>query len=133
MTTSVRTRAANVLRAAAPPAAFAFAYAILLRFPPGQYSLYPQCPFYELFHLQCPGCGATRALAAFLHGDIAAAIHFNALVALLFPAAIVYGIALYIRFLKRLPIRCPDPPFAAVCALLAVTILFGVTRNLPFF
>jgi hypothetical protein len=131
-TTSVRRRAANVLRAAAPPAAFAAAVAILLRFPPGQYSFYPRCPFYELFHLQCPGCGATRALAALIHGDIADAIHFNALATLLFPAAAIYGVALYVRFLKHLPIRCPHPPFAAVCVLLVVTVFFGVTRNIPF-
>jgi hypothetical protein len=132
MTTSVCSQAANFLRAATPPAALAFAFAILLRFPPWRYSFYPKCPFNEFFHLQCPGCGATRAVAALLYGDIAAAIHFNALVTLLFPVAIVYGVALYIRFLRRLPIRYPHPPFAAVCALFAVTILFSVTRNLSF-
>jgi hypothetical protein len=132
MRTSVCSQAANVLRAATPPAVLAFAFAILLRFPPWQCSFYPKCPINEFIHLQCPGCGATRAVAALLHGDIAAAIHFNALVTLLFPVAIVYGVALYIRFLRRLPTRCPNPPFAAVCALFAVTILFGVTRNIPF-
>jgi hypothetical protein len=133
MTTSILNRAESAFPAATPPAALGFVLVIFLRFPPGQYSFYPECPFNGFFHLQCPGCGATRAVAALLHGDIAAAIHFNALVSLLFPAAIVYGVALYIRFLKRVPIRCPQPRFAVVCALFAVTILFGVTRNLFLF
>ena len=131
MTLSINSRAA--FRVAAPPAALGFVLGILLLFPPQRYSFYPECPFSEIFHLQCPGCGATRALAAFLHGDIIAALRFNALATLLFPAAAAYGIFLYIQFLKRRPIRCPQPPFAAICALLAVTILFGVARNLLVF
>ena len=125
-------RIANALRAAAPPAGIAFAVAILLRFPPERYSLYPQCPFRQLFNLQCPGCGATRALAALLRGDFAAAIHLNPLAAVLFPLAAAYGVVAYARFIKRLPIRLHLPP-VAVYAALAVTLLFGVIRNLPSF
>ena len=57
---------------------------VLLCFPPAQNNFYPKCPIYKLTHLQCPGCGATRA-AAVLRGDFAEAIHFNALVTLLLP------------------------------------------------
>ena len=39
-----RSRIADTLRTAAPPAFIALVIAILLRFPPTQYSFYPQCP-----------------------------------------------------------------------------------------
>ncbi len=101
MTHSTRSRVANALRAAAPPAVIAFATATIVRFPPGHYGFYPQCPFHQLLSLQCPGCGATRALTALLHGQIAVAIHFNALATMLFPVVAVYGIFVYARFLRR--------------------------------
>lgn len=133
MTPSIRNRIAGVLRGVAPPAAVAFALAILLRFPPEQYRLYPQCPFYQFFHLECPGCGSTRALAALLHGDIAAAMHFNGLFTMLFPVAVSYGIPLYIQFLRRQPMRFLRLPFAGVLTLLTVALLFGISRNLSLF
>src|ERR1700679_1874533 len=99
---------ANTLRAAPPPAVIAFAAAILLRFPPTQYSLYPQCPIHEFLHLQCPGCGTTRAIAAVLHGHFAEAMHFNALTTLLLPFVAAYGILWYHRFLLRKTHRWPE-------------------------
>jgi hypothetical protein len=35
------------------------------------------CPFRRLTGLPCPGCGATRATAAFLRGDLWSAVGFN--------------------------------------------------------
>jgi hypothetical protein len=131
MRPSPRGRVAGVLRAATPLAAIAFAAAILLRFPPERYGFYPQCPFHQLFNLQCPGCGTTRALVAMLHGDIAAAIHFNALAATFFPLAASYAIFTYEKYLKREPIRPPTLPPATVYAALGITLVFGVIRNLP--
>lgn len=128
-----RGRVTSVLRAAMPLAAIAFGAAILLRFPPEHYSFYPQCPFHQLFHLQCSGCGAMRALAELLHGDLAAAIHFNALATALFPLAASYGIFAYTKYLKREPIRPPALPPATVYAALGITLVFGVIRNLPLF
>jgi hypothetical protein len=130
MRPSPRGCVASVLRAATPLAAIAFATAILFRFPPERYAFYAQCPFHQLFNLQCPGCGATRALAALLHGDVAAAIHVNALATAFFPLAAAYGIFAYSRFLKREPIRPPTLPPATVYAALGITLVFGVIRNL---
>ena len=65
---AAHSRTADALRAAAPPAIIAFAATLLLRFPPAQYSFYPRCPVHQLLHLQCPGCGATRAIADILRG-----------------------------------------------------------------
>jgi len=124
-------RVAAILRAAAPPAVIALSAAVLLRFPPAQNSFYPQCPIFEYLHLQCPGCGITRALAALLRGRLAEAVHFNALVPLLLPVAAAYGVLCYRRFLQHRALRWPQPPPAVIYAALALTGVFTVLRNLP--
>ena len=43
----------------------------------------PYCAILRLTGRPCPGCGATRALLAILHGDVVAAFHFNPLCTLL--------------------------------------------------
>jgi hypothetical protein len=126
-----RNRIATILRVAAPPAVIALSAAILLRFPPAQNSFYPQCPIFEYLHLQCPGCGSTRALAALLRGHLAEAVHFNALVTLLLPIAAIYGALCYRRFLQHKALRWPQPPPAVIYAALVLTGVFTVLRNLP--
>ena len=102
--------------------AIAFA-AILYRFPPSQYAFYPACPIHQFTGLLCPGCGATRAVAALLHGHLAQAIHFNALVVLLLPLAVIY-----LAFAAARP-RFPPVPAPLVYALLALALVFGIARN----
>ena len=126
-----RSRTANILRAAAPPAIIAFAAILLLRFPPAQYSFYPRCPIHEMFHLQCPGCGATRALATLLRGHVIEAMNLNALITLLLPFAAAYGILCYSRLLQCKPLRWPQPRPAVIYAALTVATVFTVVRNLP--
>ena len=126
-----RSRIADTLRTAAPPAVIALAIIILLRFPPDQYSFYPQCPLHEFFHLQCPGCGGTRAVAALLRGHLAQAMQLNALVTLLLPFGAVYGIRIYGRLLQRKAIRWPHRPPAVLYAAFSLAAVFTVVRNLP--
>jgi di/tricarboxylate transporter len=127
-----RGRIATTLRAVAPLAIVAVVATLLLLFPPAQYGFYPRCPIHELFHLQCPGCGATRAIAALLRGDLTEALHLNLLVTLLCPFAVAYGVVCYHRFLQREPLRWPLPPAAAVYTAVVLTTFFTVVRNLPF-
>jgi hypothetical protein len=131
MIASVRSRTADILPAVVPPAILAFAAILLLRFPPAQYSFYPQCPFHELLHLQCPGCGATRAIAAILHGDVIDAFNQNALITLLLPLAATYGILGYMRLLQRKSLRWPQPPPAIIYTALTLAAIFTIVRNLP--
>lgn len=131
MIRTARSRIADVLRAAAPFFVVALAATTLLRFPPEQYGFYPQCPFHQYFQLQCPGCGATRALAALLRGHLADAMHFNAFVTLLLPLAAAHCIVSHRRFLQHKAIRWPQPPPAAVYVALGMAVVFTVIRNLP--
>lgn len=39
----------------------------------------PVCPTKALLGFNCPGCGSSRMLYSLLHGDILAALHYNAL------------------------------------------------------
>lgn len=38
----------------------------------------PVCPTKALFNVNCPGCGSTRMLYSLIHGNVGAAVHFNA-------------------------------------------------------
>lgn len=47
------------------------------------------CPTRRFFHIPCPGCGMTRALFVFLHGNIKEALFYNANIIFLFPTLII--------------------------------------------
>lgn len=102
----------------------AFFAALLLYFPPDQYSFYPQCPIHHYLRILCPGCGATRALAALLRGHITEALQLNALTTLSLPF-----IAAWALFTRK-PLRWPQIPAAAIYMAFAVTALFTIARNL---
>lgn len=92
-------------------------------------SVFPPCVFHLLTGLHCPGCGLTRALHALVHGDIARAwaMHPLLLVALPLLAAMA-GQALSGRTVlpSVLDRRVRDGR-----TWLAVLLVFGVLRNLP--
>lgn len=103
--------------------------AVLFRFPPEQYRFYPQCPFYRLTHLYCPGCGATRALAALLHGNLSEAAHFNVLLLVLLPFLLVYFAAAYWRAVRLDTFVWLQLPVPSLKYLLVAASLFTVLRN----
>lgn len=124
-------RAAALMRAAWPLAAIMVVAVVLRRFPPEEYGFYPQCPVYALLHIQCPGCGTTRALAVLLGGHLMEAMRLNALSMSSLPVAAGYAMVCYRRYLRREPFRWPQLPPATLYAALAVAALFTVLRNLP--
>ena len=66
-------------------------------------TMFPRCPFLSLTGLECPGCGSQRAVHSLLHGDIAAAFGFNALLVLMLP---YLAVCIYLEFLggkRRFP------------------------------
>ena len=100
----------------------AAACVILLAVPPGSAHAkwLPKCMFHQLTGLYCPGCGATRALSAMLHGDVKASLHNNAL---LFPLLAL------IVFLLMKPETSLKRPFAVT--IVAVVLGFTILRNIP--
>ena len=103
---------------------------LLLRFPPSASSFYPRCPVFAWLHLLCPGCGGTRALAELLHGRVAEAIHWNAMVVILLPFAVIFFAMSYWRAVHEVAFRWPSIPNRLLTAGLVVTGLFTITRNL---
>ncbi len=103
---------------------------LLRRFPPDQSSFYPTCPIHQLIGLLCPGCGATRALAALLHGSLTEAWHSNALIVLLLPVALACALSAYSRAATGRPIRWPHPPATILYPLFALVGVFTLLRNL---
>jgi Protein of unknown function (DUF2752) len=126
----VRLRGRDSLIAAAPLVLAALAVVVLLRFPPDAYGFYPVCPVFRYLHVLCPGCGATRALAALLRGQLSLALQLNLLVVALLPMCSGYAAVAYRRWLGREEFAWPRIPAAAVYGLLTVTAIFGVARNL---
>ncbi len=108
------------------------AAALVLRFPPEEYGFYPRCPIYEYLHLQCPGCGATRAFAALLHGHLAAALHLNAFFVAVVVMLVIYATFAGYRSYTTKAARLPRPSAWATYALLALAVIFTVVRNIPF-
>ena len=117
--------------AAAAPLLFLAGILILLRFPPDHSTFYPACPIYRDLHLLCPGCGTARALSALLHGDLGRALHQNALVVCALPLLIGYASVCWHRFARGTSFRWPEVPQLVLMVLLALSVIFGIARNLP--
>lgn len=106
--------------------------ALVFFFDPATHHFYPVCQFHRLTGLNCPGCGMTRALHALLHGEVAVALHDNALLVCGLIALPARGLWLAASksggrpAAEWLPIRWLWP-------LLTVVLVFTVLRNLPAF
>ena len=100
----------------------AVACAVLLAAPPGspRAKWLPKCMFYQWTGLYCPGCGATRALSALIHGDITASLHHNIL--------LIPGGAMLAVLIVKPEISLKRPVAVAIAA---VVIGFAILRNIP--
>jgi hypothetical protein len=98
---------------------------------PNQSGHYPTCPFLFVTGRYCPGCGSLRAVHALVHGDLGAAIGLNVLTVL--GAVLLAG--MWARWAARSwrgETRTTVAPPWVHYTLLAVLVVFGVVRNLPF-
>ena len=121
------------LAAAAGAAAMAAGAGFVAYFDPRTQSIFPVCPLFTLTGFACPGCGLTRGFHALLHGDVWMALDYNALLpffGLLIGFAFVSLIYLALRG-KRVPFNLLQPN--ALWVFLIMLLVFGVTRNLPWY
>jgi Protein of unknown function (DUF2752) len=107
--------------------------ALLRFFPPGSYAIYPKCPVYVCFHILCPGCGATRAMAALLGGRIHEAFHWNPLAIVCMPFLLLFLGKYYVRAVRAQEFVFPDVPQASLTVCLVGMAAFTIVRNLHFF
>ena len=101
--------------------------AALAMWPAG---FFPACPIHLWFGIECPGCGATRALAALLHGRWMEAVRLNALFVLLLPCGVGFAAESYRRAMRAGEFRWPRVNSGGVYAVLAIAAVFTVARNL---
>lgn len=92
----------------------------------------PLCAVKALTGLDCPGCGATRAVHALLEGDLLLALQSNAMLVLLLPAAIALFADWTLSRYRGRPMRLLPKP-AVLAVLVGLALVFGVVRNLPAF
>ncbi|MGW1542797.1 DUF2752 domain-containing protein [Streptomyces sp. NPDC002309] len=112
---------------AAVVAAFAYVGAV----DPNEPGHYPVCPLLRVTGLYCPGCGGLRSAHAFVHGDLAAALHANAVAVAGYLLFAVLWTVWMVRAARGRPVRL-DPRPAVMWTAGALLLLFTVVRNLPF-
>jgi hypothetical protein len=106
--------------------------AIVFFFNPSTHGFFPTCMFHAATGLYCPGCGATRALYALLHGNFPLALKDNALFMATLAALAVWGAWFVFRKLKKQPATFDlSPKF--LWGFLVAAVVFTVLRNLPWF
>ena len=93
------------------------------------------CLSRRLFHLPCPGCGLTRALASLAKGEWSAALRLHPLAPVLALEMILgwlaWGAALADRRPLRLPVRVDALALGHVAVLLALWLGRAATGTLP--
>lgn len=124
-----RRRPFRVIRAIVVASALIALFVILFVFDPDTTHWMPQCPSHYLTGYDCPGCGTLRAIHAILHGDIAAAWHFNAALFFAVPLIIALAFAPYTRIGSPLR-RFADSRWTPL-TLLLLLIAWTILRNLP--
>jgi len=96
---------------------------------PVRVPIYPQCLFHQLTGLDCPGCGSLRALHAVLHGNLGAALHYNAFLILSLPLFAGVGLNV-LRSASTVRPAVQIKP-AWLWLYLAAYVTFGILRDLP--
>ncbi len=107
--------------------------AVVGYFNPTTAGFFPNCPLFTLTGFACPGCGLTRGFHALFHGDVLAALDYNALLPF-FGLLIGFGFVSLIVFAlrgRRIPVNLLHPN--ALWVFLVLLLVFGVTRNLPWY
>ena len=109
--------------------ASACALPVLYFFSPERAGFFPPCPFRWFTGWLCPGCGSLRAMHFLLHGEFAAALAMNPLLVVLLPLLLFLLTRYFLSFLFEH--AEPVLPARVVWLLLAITLLYAVARNLP--
>jgi hypothetical protein len=104
---------------------------LVYQFPPSEHSFYPRCVFNALTGLHCPGCGATRAVGALMHGDIDQAFAYNPLFMLVLPfLAYAFARGAYRSWTGKKAPGYPIPQLA-LKVLVFILIAYFIARNIP--
>jgi len=102
-------------------------------FDPTKAGFFPVCPLYSMTGFACPGCGLTRGFHALFHGDVLAALGYNAMLPF-FAVLIGFGFVSLVFIAVRgrgTGVNLLHPN--ALWVFFVLLLVFGVTRNLPWY
>ena len=106
---------------------------VLLKFPPLEHKLFPECVLNKEWGLYCSGCGATRSAGALIRFQLLQSIAFNALVILLilplFCLALLHN-GLF-AFRGRGIVTLQEIKAKWVLIVLLTAFGYGIIRNIP--
>ncbi len=98
---------------------------------PNHSGAYPQCPTKLLTGLDCPLCGATRAVHALLDGNVVGAMHHNLLFVLSLPV-LAYAFVAWTATRMGHPMKpIPLSDKRLLIPVAVALVVFTVARNLP--
>lgn len=112
---------------------FVAAGVVFFMLDPATHQIFPECVFHSVTGYYCPGCGSQRAIHNLVHLNLARTIHNNLL---FIPAGLLVGYHYSYSYVnKKLNLNLPNLFYYKVTPwiILAVIVLFGILRNLPFF
>jgi hypothetical protein len=124
-----RSLAAPLLVAASATVACA---AIWVGDPTTPHGPLPVCPTKALLGIDCPGCGSMRMLYSLMHGDLPAAVRFNALGLVALGFLVWAYVAWTCGRLQGRQIRSWQHRRWAATVTLVLTTAWFVVRNIPF-
>lgn len=91
----------------------------------------PRCIFHSLTGLNCPSCGATRALHHLVHGRILTALRCNAFFVLALPFLLYALLSITFEAFAGRGLPAPILRTRWIYALVAALVLFCILRNIP--
>ena len=96
-----------------------------------RYNIIPSmpCPFHELFHIYCPGCGGTRALFELFQGHILESLYCNPAVFLGLILILYYEIGAIVTIIKNNGKCYYYQKGKLIYGYLIIVTLFTVVRN----
>lgn|SRR5690606_31222703 len=118
---------APVFAAAGGLAACAYVYVN----DPSEPGHFPPCPTKVLSGLDCPFCGGLRSTHELMHGNLSAALDFNAFTVLLFIPAMLVVYVVWTRDQWRGRTEARKVPLWTNISVAVLLVAFTVVRNLP--